>query len=69
MQSELNKDKQLRTCSFYPRKEDRIVFWSDGVAQSGMGSEKYPFGWGVDLMAAYVELQVNKDALRYLLQN
>jgi len=61
MQSELNKDKQLRTCSFYPRKEDRIVFWSDGVAQSGMGSEKYPFGWGVDLMAAYVELQANKD--------
>jgi hypothetical protein len=62
MQSELNKNKQLRTCNFYPRKEDRIVFWSDGVAQSGMGSEKYPFGWGVNSMAAFAEMQVNKDA-------
>ena len=61
LQSELNKNKQLRTCNFYPRKEDRIVFWSDGIAQSGMGTEKYPFGWGVDLMTAFATLQVNKD--------
>ena len=62
LQSELNKHKRLSTCNFYPLKEDRIVFWSDGIAQSGMGTEKYPFGWGVDLMAAFAELQVNNDA-------
>ncbi|MCX6284711.1 MAG: hypothetical protein NTW31_10820 [Bacteroidetes bacterium] len=27
-------------------KEDRIVFCSDGVVQSGLGSEKYPVGFG-----------------------
>lgn len=26
----------LRTCTFMPEKEDRIIFCSDGVAQSGM---------------------------------
>lgn len=61
LESELNKGKQLRTCSFYPRKGDRIVFWSDGVAQSGMGSEKYPFGWGIDMMSDYVLHQVEKE--------
>lgn len=25
---------------------DRIVLMSDGVTQSGLGSERYPFGWG-----------------------
>lgn len=46
LDSEKNKGKELRYCSFYPKKEDRIIFFSDGVMQSGMGSEKYSFGWG-----------------------
>ncbi len=25
---------------------DRLIFFSDGVTQSGMGSRPYPFGWG-----------------------
>lgn len=48
LESEKNKGKELRTCRFFPRKEDRIVFISDGVAQSGMGSDRYLFGWGRD---------------------
>jgi hypothetical protein len=28
------------------RPEDRILFFSDGVTQSGMGSNAYPLGWG-----------------------
>mgnify|MGYP000307965018 CR=1 FL=1 len=28
--------------------EDRILIWSDGIVQSGMGSEDFPFGWGLD---------------------
>jgi hypothetical protein len=30
---------------FNMQKEDRIVFFSDGVSQSGMGSRSMPFGW------------------------
>lgn len=39
------RSRILRTCSFVPCKEDRILYVSDGVTQSGMGSEKFPFGW------------------------
>ena len=30
--------KKIRICSFLPRKGDRIIFCSDGVTQSGMGT-------------------------------
>ncbi len=45
---EKNKGKEIRVCSFKAKKGDRIVFFSDGVAQSGMGSPRFPFGWGGD---------------------
>lgn len=45
--------KILKTCSFVPEKEDRIIFFSDGVSQSGMGSESYPFGWERENIITY----------------
>lgn len=45
---------ELRSCSFYPEKEDRIIFGSDGITQSGLGSDKYPFGWGLDNYKDYI---------------
>jgi hypothetical protein len=45
--------KVLSTCTFTPVKEDRIVLCSDGVSQSGMGSEHFPFGWERDNVASY----------------
>jgi hypothetical protein len=54
MDSEENQGKVLRTCEFIARKEDRILFWSDGVMQSGMGSREYPFGWGHESVLKYV---------------
>ena len=38
--------KEVLTTSFRPVKEDRIIFCSDGVVQSGLGSDKYPMGFG-----------------------
>jgi len=38
--------KEVLTTSFRPVKEDRIIFCSDGVVQSGLGSDKYPLGFG-----------------------
>jgi len=45
LKSEKNAGKELKYCTFTPQKEDRIVLWSDGITQSGMGSPDYPFGW------------------------
>ncbi|MBG0859977.1 MAG: SpoIIE family protein phosphatase [Bacteroidales bacterium] len=54
--------KILKACSFMPLKEDRIIFCSDGVSQSGMGSEAYPFGWERDNIAAYAVTLVSGEA-------
>ena len=53
MQSEKNAGKEIRACTFYPKKEDRIIIVSDGVTQSGMGNDDFPFGWGPVDMADY----------------
>lgn len=62
----LNKGKHtgkiLRACSFMPEKEDRIITCSDGVSQSGMGSENYPFGWERDKIASYASSLVSSEA-------
>jgi hypothetical protein len=46
--------KKLTYCSFYPKLYDRLVFCSDGVAQSGMGTDIYPFGWEVSHIEKYI---------------
>ncbi|MDA3890269.1 MAG: SpoIIE family protein phosphatase [Salinivirgaceae bacterium] len=54
LDSENNSGKELRSCEFHPRKGDRIVFCSDGIVQSGLGSKRYPFGWGNDNLIKYI---------------
>lgn len=61
LDSEKNSGKELRTCSFRHKKEDRILSCSDGVIQSGMGSNKYPFGWGQENYENYVTELVQHD--------
>lgn len=45
----VERDDLENTClwisEFTMEKEDRIVFYSDGVSQSGMGSRLMPLGW------------------------
>jgi hypothetical protein len=54
LDSEKGKGKELRSCSFTPEKEDRIVFCSDGITQSGMGSDSLPFGWERERLVEFV---------------
>lgn len=61
LESEKNAGKELRTCSFRHQKEDRIVVCSDGIPQSGMGSSKYPFGWGTENFETYIQELVTHD--------
>jgi len=53
--------KILKTCSFVPEKEDRIIFCSDGVSQSGMGSDELPFGWERENIASYASKLVTGE--------
>ncbi|MFW5820655.1 MAG: SpoIIE family protein phosphatase, partial [Bacteroidota bacterium] len=53
MQSDKNAGKEIKSCSFYPQKEDRIIVCTDGISQAGLGTDKHPFGWGMDNMREY----------------
>jgi len=43
--STMNDHRSLRVSRFTPRSEDRIVLFSDGVTEAGMGSRLFPLGW------------------------
>ncbi len=62
LDSPKHKGKELRLCSFFPKKEDRIIIYSDGVAQSGLGS-KYPFGWSVENIAPYALTLIKQEKI------
>ena len=53
LSGEANCGKKIRVCSFTPMKGDRIIFCTDGVTQSGLGTPRFPFGWGVDNMGRF----------------
>jgi len=61
LSSERNKGKEIKSCHLQPRKEDRIIFCSDGITQSGMGSRKYPFGWGWENVQEFIVRLVEMD--------
>ncbi len=60
MGSKLKPGREIKSCSFYAQKEDRILLFSDGVSQSGMGSLQFPGGWGNDNTYNYVLQQISK---------
>jgi hypothetical protein len=53
--------KRLRSCVFQPVKGDRLVCCSDGVTQSGMGSDQLPFGWGEEGLRDFVIKMVHNE--------
>jgi hypothetical protein len=61
LSSEKNKGKEIKSCHFQPKKEDRIIFCSDGITQSGMGSKKYPFGWGWENVKEYITHSITQN--------
>src|SRR5690554_2804790 len=55
-----NVGKLLRCREFIARKEDRMIFLSDGVVQSGLGSKRYVMGWGLDKIGMFALNQINR---------
>ncbi|WP_306597874.1 SpoIIE family protein phosphatase [Geothrix sp. 21YS21S-2] len=48
------RQAELRHARFEVRPGDRIIFFSDGVTQAGVGSEGTPLGWGQTAVTAYL---------------
>lgn len=61
LNSEINAGKELRYCTFTPQLEDRIIAWSDGITQSGLGSNEYPFGWGLENATAFAQKVIQNE--------
>lgn len=61
LEGEKNAGKEIKSCEFKPEKEDRIIFFSDGVAQSGLGGGKYPFGWGRENAVSYISELISHE--------
>ncbi|MFO7895463.1 MAG: SpoIIE family protein phosphatase [Candidatus Cloacimonadales bacterium] len=51
---------ELYISKFKLEMNDRIVFYSDGVSQSGIGSERYPFGWEREQIVQFLEYLLGK---------
>ncbi len=60
IRGEENLGKLLRCREFTARIEDRLIFMSDGVPQSGLGNNRYPMGWGTENIEAFAENQINR---------
>lgn len=60
IRGEENLGKLLHCREFLARKEDRIIFMSDGVPESGLGSSRFPMGWGMENISNFALNQVNR---------
>jgi hypothetical protein len=47
--------------TFNAKPDDRIIFFSDGVTQSGMGNNQFPFGWGRDNVQDFILATIQKE--------
>lgn len=45
LESEKWQNRKMRVYDFSLEAADRLIFFSDGISQAGMGSHAYPLGW------------------------
>ena len=55
-------DRLINFSRFEVHRGDRIVFFSDGVTQAGMGEFRTPFGWGLENVQEFVRDQIDKNS-------
>ncbi|HEX2955747.1 MAG TPA: SpoIIE family protein phosphatase [Chitinispirillaceae bacterium] len=66
------KPVTLLLSQFTASEGDRIIFHSDGLTQSGIGTSKLPLGWGCEGVQTYIQKQITEKPLisaRELAQN
>jgi len=55
------QERVISFSSFDVEREDRIVFFSDGISQAGMGDFRTPLGWGLRNIEEFVRWQIFKN--------
>ncbi len=57
------QNRTLKVYNFYVEPKDRLIFFSDGISQAGMGSKSWPLGWRVRGCSAFIKrlIQENPD--------
>lgn len=53
--------REIHSCTFYAQKNDKILLFTDGTSQSGMGSLEFPTGWGIQNIHDFAKTQVVKS--------
>lgn len=56
------KPATLRSSRFKAEFGDRVIFFSDGVTQAGMGSRNLPLGWGLEGVRRFVSQMIAENA-------
>lgn len=56
----INRKYAINMSNFQLELGDKLIFFSDGVNQSGMGSNAYPLGWGMDNVREFCQFLVSK---------
>lgn len=60
IRGEENLGKLLRCREFWAKKEDRLIFMSDGIPQSGLGNNNFAMGWGMDKIEEFALNQIDR---------
>lgn len=55
------RNRQMYQSHFMAQKEDRLVLFSDGVTQSGIGTNDMPFGWEDEGVEAFVLSMIKEN--------
>ncbi len=54
------QDRVISFSSFDVQREDRILFFSDGITQAGMGEFRTPLGWGLESVNQFVREKIDR---------
>lgn len=55
------QDRVISLFHFDAQREDRIVMFSDGITQAGMGEYRTPLGWGLGNVESFVRQQIESS--------
>ena len=55
------KERVIHYSTFNVQREDRILFFSDGITQAGTGSELTPVGWGLENANQFARQQISEN--------
>ena len=54
------EDRVISFSNFDVQREDRIIFFSDGITQAGMGKYRTPLGWGLESVDKFVREKIDR---------